>query len=126
MGTMLFCYFYRIIPHIVVFRVHFRFTIGNRISSKANSSKHIPHFKYQRFVTLIFACFIFIHGDIPFFLHIPNKLLLVPLSFGQKDKASENTFMISFVFLILFRLGTFCNFLLAFTDHNGGIFIFWI
>ena len=46
MGTMFFCYLYCIVPHIVVFRVYFRFAVGNRISSKADGSKHISHFKH--------------------------------------------------------------------------------
>lgn len=43
---------------------------------------------------------IFLHSDVPLFLHIPDKLLLVPFPFGEKDKAAKDALVIGLGFFI--------------------------
>ncbi|CUQ85222.1 Uncharacterised protein [[Eubacterium] siraeum] len=123
-GAVLFGNFYGIWPHIVVFCVCLSFAAGDRIVVQADSGKHVAHFKYQCIVVLLFTGIILIHGDVPFFFHIPDELLLVPLAFRQKYKSGKNTCVVTLVLDLC--LGSFCDLLLAFLNHSGSVFIFRI
>ena len=99
--------FDRILPHIVVFRVGLGFAAGDRVFSQTDGGQHVAHLKHQGVVILFLAGIVFLYGDVPLFLHIPDELLLVPFSLGQQYKAGENAGAVRVRFLGRFRLIVF-------------------
>lgn len=83
MGAVLPGCFDRILPHIVVFRVGL--AAGDRTVGQADSGQHIAHLEPQRVVGLFPAGVVFLHGDVPLFLHVPDELpLVLPLDSSTK------------------------------------------
>ena len=105
MGTVLPGDFHRIRPHIVVFRIYLGLTTGDRGGGQADGGQHIAYFKHQGVIVLFLAGVVFIHGDVPFFLHVPDELLFIPFCLGQEDKAGEDACVavflpVSVIFLV--------------------------
>ena len=121
MGAVLPGSFYGILPHIVVFRVGLGFAAGNGTGRQTDGSDHAAHLEYQSVVALVLACVVFLHGDVPFFLHVPDELRLVPFSPGQQDKAGEDARVVCLA--VCFRLAPLCDLLLALPDHRRGVLI---
>ena len=111
----------RILPHIIVFCVQFRFAVGNGIGRQTDSGEHITYLEYQCVVILLLTGVVFIHGDVPFFLHVPDELLFVPFSLGQQHKAGEDACVVTLVLGLC--LGPLCDLLLTRLDHRWGILI---
>ena len=106
-GTVLFGDLDRILPHIVVFRIALGLAARDRIGGQTDSGQHVAHLKHQGVVVLLLAGVVFIHSDVPLFLHVPDELLLVPLSLGQQHKAGEDAGVVGVRFLGRFRLIVF-------------------
>ena len=123
-GIVLFGNFYGIWPHIVVFRVALGLAAGDGIGGQADGGQHIAYFKHQRVVVLLLAGVVFIHSDVPLFLHVPDELLFIPFCFGQQHKAGEDACVVTLVLGLC--LDPLCDLLLAFLDHSGSVFIFRI
>ena len=121
---MLFGYLDRILPHIVVLGIQFRFAVGDGIGRQADGGDHVAHLKHQRVVAFLLALVVFIHSDIPLFLHVPDELLLIPFPLGQEDKSGENACVVTLVLGLC--LGPLCDLLLALPNYRRGIFIFWV
>ena len=84
MGAVLPGCFDRILPYIVVFRVGL--AAGDGTVGQADSGQHIARLEPQRVIVLLPAGVVFLHGDVPLFLHVPDELLLVPPPLDSSTK----------------------------------------
>ena len=107
-GAVLLGGFHGILPHIVVFCVQLSFPIGDGIGHQTDGGDHIAYFKDYCVVALVL---IFLHGDVPFFLHVPDKLILVPFPFGQQDKSHEGALVAGLGFFPVIRVEIFSIFI---------------
>ena len=124
MGTVLPGDFHRIRPHIVVFRIYLGLTTGDRGGGQADGGQHIAYFKHQGVIVLFLAGVVFIHGDVPFFLHVPDELLFIPFCLGQQHKAGEDACVVTLVLGLC--LGPLCDLLLALLNHRQGVLVLWV
>ena len=120
-GTVLFGYLDRILPHIVVFRIALGLASGDGIVIQADGGEHIAYFKHQRVIVLLLAGVIFIHGDVPLFLHIPDELLFIPFCLRQQHKAGEDASVVTLV--LGFCLSSPCNLILTRLNHCRGVLV---
>ena len=124
MGTVLLGNLDGVLPHIVVLGIQFRFAVGDGIGRQADGGDHVAHFEHQRVIVLLLAGIVFIHGDIPLFLHVPDELLFIPFSLGQEDKSGENACVVTLILGLC--LGPLCDLFLALLNHRRGILVFGV